>query len=156
MSRSRFVRARSLALTFTLLATSGSLVFAAKDVFVRSKPHVNVGTIGGVQMDIWVHVEAALFADGYATGEVQFTVSDRENFFYRVISASTVIVGDNVIGLDLIVERVGDGGEGTGEGDVVTVRRSTAAEDCLIYDVVGANIHVEAEGTIELRDPVRD
>lgn len=155
MQRARFGWTRWLALTVAVLVASGSSVFAAKDVFIRSKPHVNVGTVDDVQMEIRVHVEAALFGDGKATGAMQFAVSDGEKFFYRVVSATAEIGDDEVIGLRLVVERVGDGQE-TGEPGVITVRRSTAVEDCLIYDIVGPNIQVEAEGTIELRDPARD
>jgi hypothetical protein len=147
---------RALVLTVTTLVAFNVSLFAAKEVFQRSKPHVNVGTIANRATMLWIHSTIILRGDGTATGQVQFRELQGEKFFYRVISAEAIIAGDEVIGLDVTLARVGDRGDETGELDELTIRRSSTADDCLIYDFVGPNVHVETEGTIKLRDPVRD
>ena len=145
---------RLLMLTIATLAVSSMPLSAAKTVFERTKPHVNVGTIGGASRVMWIHSTILLEADGNATGQVQFSVLDGENYFYRVVGAEAIISGDEVIGLDVTLARVGDSGDDSGELHHLTIRRSSASEDCLIYDVLGPDIHLEAEGTIELLHPV--
>lgn len=150
-TRSKFLPALVLALG--LLAVSISPVSAAKDVFIRTKPHVNVGTIQGEPAQIWLHADAGVFGDGDASGILQLRVSDGESFLYRVTGGRFIVERGAVVELMLDLERVGEGGTPTGASDLVIVRPSSAADDCLIYDVLGANVHVEAEGRLSFRHP---
>ena len=153
MFHSRFRPMAFAALVIAGLLMSNSRVLAAKDVFYRTKPHVNVGAIDGVVTDIWVHAQGGLLGNGKANGIVQ-VMTTAEDFLYRVTRAIAIVEGDTVIGLDLVAFRVGKKGD-AGDETTIIVRRSTTIEDCLIYDIVGPNVHIqfEAEGAIHLRDP---
>lgn len=151
MHVSRFLARRVLFLALGLLAVSSSPVFAAKEVFTRSKPHVNVGTVHGEPREIWFHANAGVFGGGDASGIVQLRVFDGESFLYRVTSGRAVLEQGTVVQLVLTLERVGEGGMATRETDLVIVRPSSTAADCLIYDFVGTEIHLEAEGHLTLR-----
>jgi hypothetical protein len=122
---------------------------AAKDVFIRTKPHVNVGTIGGEPAEIWFHANAGVFEDGNASGIIEARVIGGESFLYRAVEGEAIIERGTVVELTLTLERVGEDGTPTGETDQVIVRHSPTREDCLIYDLVGPNIHVEPEGILD-------
>jgi hypothetical protein len=77
-----------------------------KDVFVRSKPHVNVIIVGGVQLEAMIHVEAGLLGDGTAVGTVQVRTLEGPTFVYRAIGGSAIVDGDTVTGLTLVAERL--------------------------------------------------
>ena len=151
MSHPRSMALRALVLALALLALSVSPVFAAKDVFVRSKPHVNVGTVAGQLAQVFLHAIAGVFADGDAVGIVHVRVRGGEIFRYRVTQGRAVVQGNTVVEVMLDLERVGKGGTPTGETDLAIVRPSSAAADCLIYDFVGPAIHLEVEGSLTLR-----
>jgi hypothetical protein len=140
--------------TLALVALVGTVASAAKDVFIRSKPHVNVIVVGGVQLEAMIHVEAGLLGDGTAVGTVQVRTFEGPTFVYRAIGGAAIVDGDDVTGLTLIVERVGSGRRARGETDIITIRQSTTVEDCLIYDFVGPDVHFESPGELVLRDPI--
>lgn len=128
-----------------LLLAFGREAHAMKEVFVRSKPHVIVGTIGGQETPIWIHAQALLFSDGAAHGILQLRLPGGAAFMYRATAGWT----DGTV-LYLMLVRVGQDGQPSGEMDLATVRPSSTAEDCLIYDFVGPNVHLEAPGSITL------
>ena len=138
-----------LALTALFSVCASNSANAAKDVFIRTNPHVNVGTIGGEPAEIWFHANAGLFEDGNASGIIEARVIGGESFLYRAVEGEAIIEQGIVVELTLTLERVGEDGTPTGETDQVIVRRSPTREDCLIYDLVGANIHVEPEGILD-------
>jgi hypothetical protein len=124
---------------------------AAKSVFERTKPHVNVGTIEGEPVEMWFHANASVSEDGKASGILQIRVVGGESFLYRVVGGEAIVESGTVLELILILERVGEDGSPTGETDLAIVRPSSTVSDCLIYDFVGPNVHLEAEGTLGLR-----
>ncbi len=138
-----------LALTVFFSVCAPSSASAAKDVFIRTKPHVNVGTIGGEPAEIWFHANAGVFEDGNASGIIEARVIGGESFLYRAVEGEAIIDQGTVVELMLTLERVGEDGVPTGETDEVIVRHSPTREDCLIYDLVGPNIHLEAEGILD-------
>jgi hypothetical protein len=115
---------------------------------------VNVIVVGGVQLEAMIHVEAGLLGDGTGVGTVQVRTFDGPTFVYRAIGGSAIVDGDSVTGLTLIVERVGNGQDARDETDIITIRQSTTVEDCLIYDILGPDVHFETPGELVLRDPV--
>lgn len=126
-----------------LLLACGGVAHAMKEVFVRSKPHVNVGTIGGQETPLWIHAQALLLTDGAAHGTIQLRIPGGAAFLYRVTAGET----DGTV-LYLVLARVGQDGQPSGEMDLATVRPSSTVQDCLIYDFVGPNVHLEAPGSI--------
>ena len=138
----------ALAAFFSICSPNSAI--AAKEVFTRTKPHVNVGTIGGEPAEIWFHANAGLFDDGNASGIIQARVIGGESFLYRAVEGEAIIEQGTVVELTLTLERVGEDGTPTGETDQVIVRHCPTIEDCLIYDVVGANMQLEGEGILGL------
>ena len=120
-------------------------------VFLRSGPILVVGTIGGAQAEMWFHANAQVFDDGNATGTLQVRVVGGESFLYRVVQGQATVEDETVVEVILTLERVGEDGTPSGETDVAIVRPSSTIQDCLIYDIVGPAIHLEARGTIGLR-----
>jgi hypothetical protein len=114
-----------------------------------SASHVNVGTIGGEPAVIWFLANAGVFDDGNASGIIEARVIGGESFLYRVVEGEAVVEQGTVVELTLTLERVGEDGAPTGETDQVIVRPSSTRQDCLIYDIVGANLHVETEGILD-------
>ncbi len=51
----------TLALTVFFSVCAPSSAIAAKEAFTRTKPHVNVGTIGGEPAEIWFHANVGVF-----------------------------------------------------------------------------------------------
>jgi hypothetical protein len=47
-----------------------------------------------------------------------------------------------------VLERVGQDGKPGRETDLAVVRPSATVADCLIYDFVGPNVHLEAPGNL--------
>ena len=129
-----------------------SPAIAGKDVFTRTKPHVNVGAVDGEPAVMWFHANAQVFDDGKATGIVQVRVLGGESFLYRVVQGEATVEQQVVVELILVLERVGEDGEPTGETDLAIVRPSSTSEPCRIYDILGTQfISVEAETTIGFR-----
>jgi hypothetical protein len=124
---------------------------AAKEVFTRTKPHVNIGTIGGEPAVMWFHANAQVFDDGKATGTIQVRVVGGESFLYRVVQGQATVEQQVVVELILVLERVGEDGAPTGETDLAIVRPSSTSEPCRIYDIAGTQVRVEAETTIGFR-----
>jgi len=118
---------------------------AAKEVFTRTKPHVNVGTVGGEPATMWFHANAKVFEDGKATGIIQVRVLGGESFLYRVVQGEATVDEDTVLEMILILVRVGEDGTPTGETDVATVLPSSTSEPCRIYSILGTQVNVEAE-----------
>ena len=139
----------TLALTVFFSVCAPSSAIAAKEAFTRTKPHVNVGTIGGEPAEIWFHANVGVFEDGNASGIIEARVIGGESFLYRAVEGEAIIDQGTVVELTLTLERVGEDGTPTGETDQVIVRHSPTREDCLIYDLVGPNIHLEAEGILD-------
>ena len=139
--------ARKVPTRLTMLVTAGVLaVFsapadAAKEVFTRTTPHVNVGSIGGISAMIWFHASAVVFDDGDGAGIVQLRLVDGDTLLYRVTGGRADVAEGAVAEMVLFLERVGGAGD-----DVIILR--PGAEDDLIYDLVGANIHGRAEGVL--------
>lgn len=150
MQRKRSIMWTALLLGVGVLLAGGRAALAAKEVFIRSKPHVNVGTIGGQPTSIWLHAEALVLADGSAHGVLQLRTLGGETFLYRVVGGVATDEGGIVGDVFLILQRVGEGGEPTGETDFATVRPSSTSEPCRIYDIAGTQVHVEAETTVRL------
>ncbi len=72
-----------LALTVFFSVCAPNSAIAAKEFFTRTKPHVNVGTIGGEPAEIWFHANAGVFEDGNASGIIEARVIGGESFLYR-------------------------------------------------------------------------
>jgi hypothetical protein len=151
-SLNRWVRMTLFVLPFLL---AGSPASAMKDVFYRTKPHVNVGTYAGQPATFWINGAAGLFADGEAHGTLLLKVLGGETFHYQVIAGAADVSGDTVLGLTLLLLRVGPDGSPTGELDMVVIRRDPSNADCLIYDFVGPNVHLEAPGSLEVANAAR-
>src|SRR5262245_56905679 len=83
---------------------------AAKAVFERTKPHVNVGTIDGESVEMWFHANASVSEEGEASGVLQIRVLDGESFLYRVVGGEAIVEFGTVLQLILILERVGEDG----------------------------------------------
>src|SRR5262245_10503728 len=109
----------ALASLFCICGPNSAL--AAKSVFERTKPHVNVGTIEDEPVEMWFHANASLFEGGRATGVLQIRVLDGESFLYRVVEGEAIIESGIVLELILFLERVGEDGSPTGELDVAIV-----------------------------------
>ena len=139
----------ALAALFSICGVNSAI--AAKDVFTRTKPHVNVGTIAGEPAVMWFHANAQVFDDGKATGTIQVRVLGGESFLYRVVQGEVAVDQDIVLEMILILERVGEDGVPTGETDVAIVRPSATSEPCRIYDILGTQISVEAETIVGFR-----
>jgi len=139
----------ALAAFFSLCGVSPAL--AGKEVFTRSKPHVNVGIVDGEPAILWFHANAQVFDDGKATGTIQVRVVGGESFLYRVVEGEATVDQQIVVELILVLERVGEDGAPTGETDVAIVRPSSTSEPCRIYDILGTQVSVEAETTIGFR-----
>ena len=139
----------ALAALFSVCAVNPAI--AGKDVFTRTKPHVNVGTVDGELALIWFHANAQVFDDGNATGVVQVRVVGGETFLYRVVQGEATVQQNTVVELILVLERVGEDDAPTGETDLAIVRPSSTAEPCRIYDILGTQVSVEAETTIGFR-----
>jgi hypothetical protein len=97
------------------------------------------------------HANAQVFDDGNATGTLQVRVVGGESFLYRAVQGQATVEDETVVEVILTLERVGEDGTPSGETDVAIVRPSSTIQDCLIYDIVGPAIHLEARGTIGLR-----
>ncbi len=141
--RSNVIAIIALAALFSICGVNSAI--AAKEVFTRTKPHVNVGTIGGEPAVMWFHANAQVFDDGKATGTIQVRVVGGESFLYRVVQGEATVEQDFVLEVILILERVGEDGAPTGETDLAIVRPSPTSEPCRIYDILGTQVHVEAE-----------
>jgi len=151
MHGTRSMPVGAMLLAFGLMAFGVRPAYAAKDVFIRTKPHVNVGTIQGDPVEIWFHAVAGVFDDGDAVGILQLRLRGGETFVFRVTGGQAVVDVNMVAEVVLVVERVGRGGASVGESDLVIIRPSSTAADCLIYDFVGPEIHLESEGHLTLR-----
>jgi len=139
----------ALAACFSVCGVNAAL--AAKDVFIRTKPHVNVGTIGGEPAVMWFRANAGVLENGNASGTIQIRVVGGEHFLYRVVQGKATVERRTVVELVLTLQRVGEDRSPTGETDLAIVHFSSAIEDRLIYDVVGAQVHVETQGTLGFR-----
>lgn len=130
-----------------LLTCSAATVYAAKDVFIRSKPHVNVGTVGGVEMSIWLQANVGIDeTGGSASGVIQLRLETGEHLIYQAVAADRLDDGS----YRLMVRPLGADGE-PDELDLVFIRPDTSIGDCLIYDFVGPNVTVDAPGTITVK-----
>ena len=130
-----------------LLSCSAATVYAAKDVFIRSKPHVNVGTVDGVEMLVWLHANVGIDeTDGSASGVIQLRLETGEHLIYQAVAADGLDDGS----FRLLVRPLRGGGQ-SDELDLVFIRPDTAIGDCLIYDFVGPNVTVDAPGTIAVK-----
>jgi hypothetical protein len=126
------------------LAILGATADAAKQAFTRTKPHVSVGSIGGIPAMIWFHANAVVFDDGDGAGIVQLAIVDGDTLLYRVIGGTVDVAEGAIIEMRLFLERVGGAGD-----DVIILRPGRpGAEDELIYNLVGANIQGRAEGVL--------
>ena len=126
---------------------------AGKDVFIRSKPHVNVGTFQGEATPIWFHANFGLFADGDATGIVQIRLESGEMFLFRASRGRALFDGDALAEVMLVLEPIGAAG-GLAPA-VLVMRPDSARADCLIYDIVGPNVHIRGEIEAALNLQVR-
>jgi hypothetical protein len=79
--RTNVIPILALAGLFSVCAPNSAV--AAKEAFTRTKPHVNVGTIGGKPAEIWFHANAGVFEDGNASGIIEARVIGGESFLYR-------------------------------------------------------------------------
>ena len=152
----RTMNRRTSVITIITLVTLVSVcrvnsAMAAKESFTRTKPHVNVGTIGGDEAVLWFHANAGVFDDGDAVGIVQVRVLGGESFLYRVVEGEATVEEGTVVEMILTLERVGEGGEPTGETDLMIVSRSSAILGGLIFDILGAQVHVESQGILGFR-----
>ena len=138
--------------TFGVLLTySATTVYAGKEVFIRSKPHVNVGTVGGIETFIWLHANVGIDeADSSASGVLQLRLETGERLIYQAVAADRLADGS----FRLLVRPLRGGGQ-SDELDLVFIRPDTAIEDCLIYDILGPDVRVEAPGTITVK-PTND
>jgi hypothetical protein len=136
-----------LGVLFTCFAGTA---YAAKDVFIRSKPHVNVGTVEGAETSIWLHANVHIDpTDGTATGPIQIHLETGEHLIYHAVSARFVVEqGATRVLLTLRVAAATPQSED--RFDLVIIRPDPTISDCLIYDFVGPNVHVQAPGTISL------
>jgi hypothetical protein len=153
-------------MTILTLATLASVwrvnsAMAAKEVFTRTKPHVNVGTIGGEEAALWFHANASVSDDGtvihMGDGSVRFVSINiahghGESFLYRVVGGDATVDEDEgtVLEMFLALQRVGEEGDPTGEIDFMIVTPSSTP-GFLSYDVLGAQIHVESQGILGFR-----
>jgi hypothetical protein len=119
---------------------------AAKDAFVRVEPHVNAGSLGGAPVEIWFRATAVVLDDGVAAGVVDLRVEGIDPLLYRVAEGRVEVDDEVLVGMTLLLERVGEGGSG-GDDDVLVLWPGVA-EDELIYDLVGANVHGQTTGTL--------
>jgi hypothetical protein len=143
---------RAILALATLFSVCGvNPAIAGKEVFTRTKPHVNVGIVDGEPAVMWFHANAQVFDDGKATGTIQVRVVGGESFLYRVVQGEATVEQQIVVELILVLERVGEDGAPTGETDLAIVRPSSTSEPCRIYDILGTQISVEAETTIGFR-----
>jgi hypothetical protein len=148
-SQRHVIATLALAILFGICGANSAL--AAKSVFERTKPHVNVGTIEGEPVEMWFHSNASVSDNGEASGVAQIRVVDGESFLYRIVAGEAIVESGTVLQLILILERVGEDGLPFVETDLAVVRPSSTISDCLIYDFVGPNVHLEVEGTLSLR-----
>jgi hypothetical protein len=112
---------------------------------------VNVGSIGGDEAVLWFHANAGVFDDGDASGVVQVRALGGESFLYRVVEGDATVDEETVVELFLTLQRVGEEVDLTGETDFMIVSRSSAIQGLLIYDILGAQVHVEAHGILGFR-----
>lgn len=120
-------------------------VRAAKDVFIRSKPHVNVGTFQGAAADIWFHANFGIFEDGDASGIVQLRLASGETFIFRAIQGRALFDRDDLTEVMLVLQPVGPAGGLPGSPALLLIRPDSTPDDCLIYDFVGPNVHLTGE-----------
>src|SRR5688572_22826478 len=92
----------------TLLAASMAGVHAAKSQFERTKPHVNVGTIGHVELrepalsfDFIAELETG--SSGQAAGTVQFLMADGSVRTLRAAIGRVHLEGDQVLVFFLLI-----------------------------------------------------
>src|SRR5262249_8616635 len=152
----RTMNRRSSAMTIMTVATAVAVcgvgtAMAAKESFTRTKPHAYQSTIGGDEVVIWFHANAGVFDDGDASGIVQVFVPGGEHFLYRVVEGDATVDEETVVEMFLTLVRVGEEGDPTGETDFMIVSRSSATQGLLLYDILGAQIHVEARGILGFR-----
>jgi len=121
------------------------------DAWFQSDPTVVPAAVMGQVIDVYFHSYGQVFESGKATGTLQVRLDDGESFLYRAVEGQATVVEGVVTELFLVLVRVGEDGTQTGETDFAFVRPSSTVEECLIYDLVGAQIHVEAPGIIGLR-----
>ena len=138
-------RARFLAFAALLTAAVVTPAHAAKDVFIRTKPHVNVGTYQGQPADIWFHANFGIFEDGAASGIVQLRLDSGEMFIFRVIQGTALFDSEELREVMLVLQRVGPDGGVPSAPAILILRPDSAAADCLIYDIVGPNVHLSGE-----------
>jgi hypothetical protein len=138
---------QTMLLTAGVLAILNTQADAAKEAYTRTKPHVNVGSVGGIPAMIWFHASAVVFDDGDAAGIVQLRIEDGDTLLYRVTSGTVDVAAGIVREMVLLLERVGGGEVYRGESDVLILRLGT--EDELIYDLLGADIHGQVEGVLD-------
>ena len=116
---------------------------AMKEVFVRSKPHVNVGTYQGDATDLWFHANVGIFGDGDATGIVQVRVASGEMYVFQVVGGRARFGGDAIEEITLVVEQIRPTRAG---GPVFIILRPDSTQgDCLIYDILGPDVHIAGE-----------
>jgi len=113
-----------LALTAFFSVCAPNSASAAKDVFVRTKPHVNVGTIGGEPAEIWSIPTRASLRTATRPASLR-RASLEEKTSNTAQQGEAIIEQETVVELMLTLERDGEDGVPTGETDQVIVRHSS-------------------------------
>ena len=150
MSRTSLIARCTCGLVLGVLFTCfAGTAYAAKDVFIRSKPHVNVGTVEGAETSIWLHANVHIDpTDGTATGPIQIHLETGKHLIYHAVSARFVV--EQGATRVLLTLRAAATPQSEDRFDLVIIRPDPTISDCLIYDFVGPNVHVQAPGTISL------
>lgn len=93
--------------------------------------------------------EAVVHPTGRAAGGLSLTVSEGATIRFHVVAGRVRLRDGAATEVRLLLRKVGaDAGD---DFDVVVVRPAPApAQDCLIYDLVGPPVHLEAQGRIEV------
>jgi len=153
--RSTSSLARVVALVpLVVLAVCGA---ARADVVIlwSSLPGGTAATVNGQPVEVQFHAQVAVFDDGRATGGIYLWVRDSERFLWHVIAGELTGERESELEVSLLLARVGEDGDPTGELDVAVVHPpADPTEPCRIYDILGTqvNARVEAETTVRFGD----
>ena len=110
--------------------------------------HVQAQSEPGIADPVWIDVAFLTLetpdARRSTMGVVGVHLESGETLVYRAVAATATFDGESLAGAVIELERVNGGPDG-GEAATLTVRPHPEEADCLIYDIVGPNVHLDGE-----------